>query len=179
MRWRPYGAGRNAGWLYPLACRLRSLQMTIAKWNDRMIKTCRMILFFIVLTAAGGISGNASAQNLANRNKNIDLMRDCQGRGKNYDIASNNKLSDPDVFGYFDIATCAAYLSGLSDLNALYRGLFGKSFFCFPSEGISIEQQILIFIKWAQDNPNLLHESKRTGVTAAFQQAFPCTYRNP
>jgi hypothetical protein len=31
-----------------------------------------------------------------------------------------------------------------------------------------------MFIKWAEANPEKLHESRRTGVTIAFVEAFPC-----
>ena len=49
-----------------------------------------------------------------------------------------------------------------------------KPRFCFPKRGLSREQQIRVFIKWAEAHPELLHESRRSGVIGAFVAAFPC-----
>ena len=81
---------------------------------------------------------------------------------------------DAEFFGQFDLMQCASYISGVADMNALFAGLAGRGLFCFPKKGLSQEQQIRVFIKWAEVHPELLHETRRTGVVSAFVEAFPC-----
>ncbi len=69
---------------------------------------------------------------------------------------------------------CASYISGVADMNALFTGTAGWGFFCFPKRGLSQEQQIRVFIKWAEAHPELLHETRRLGVVEALREAFPC-----
>ena len=81
---------------------------------------------------------------------------------------------DTDSFGNFDLMMCTSYISGVADMNALYVGIFGQGLFCFPKRGLSQEQQFRVFIKWAETHPELLHETRRSGVVEAFREAFPC-----
>jgi hypothetical protein len=104
---------------------------------------------------------------------NIDLMWACQGRGDVYTVASE-KNEDAEFFGQFDVLECVAYLAGMVDMNSMVQGFGGRGFFCIPERGISGEQQIRVFIKWAEAHPELLHESRRSGVIGAFVAAFPC-----
>ena len=88
-------------------------------------------------------------------------------------LAENN--DDAEFFGRFDVLECGSYLGGMVDMNAMFQGVGGsRGFFCFPERGISWEQQIRVFIKWAEANPEKLHESRRLGVIIAFAEAFPC-----
>ena len=116
----------------------------------------------------------AYSQSIAEGQQAIDLMRDCQGRGSNYDAAVQSNMPDPKFFGNYDVLICIGYIAGISDLNALNRGVFGRSFFCFPGAGLSAEQQVLVVVKWMRDHPEQLHESRRMAVVGAFAQAFPC-----
>ena len=102
-----------------------------------------------------------------------DLMWACQGRGDSYTVAAKNNL-DPEFFGQFDLLACVSYIDGIVDMNAMTQGILKRSFFCFPKRGLSREQQIRVFIKWAEAHPELLHESRRSGVIGAFVAAFPC-----
>lgn len=129
------------------------------------------------IAAALFLSGPGFAQGpeVGEGQRAIDLMWDCQGRGTIYDPAVKNDFPDADFFGTFDRLTCAAYVSGIVDMNALSTGIFGKPFFCFPKRGIPQEQQILIFLKWAEKYPERLHESRRISLVTAMQEAFPCS----
>ena len=103
-------------------------------------------------------------------------MWECQGRGPNYDLAVEHDLPDPEFFGSFDRLACAAYISGVADMNALYVGIYKqRAFFCFPDVGIVRDQQIRIFMRWTDEYPGRLHETKRSAVVSAFVEAFPCS----
>jgi len=127
-----------------------------------------------LLIAVHLLAAQASAQSVQEGQRAIDLMWACQGRGELYDTFSKMNAGDGEVFGSFDILICVAYLAGITDMNALNLGILGTAPFCFPKSGIAAEQQILIFIKWANQNPDKLHESRRSGVVSAFAEAFPC-----
>jgi hypothetical protein len=132
----------------------------------------RPIVFCLVLLITYATDATAQGDP-AKGKQNIDLLRDCQGRGDWYSLAAENKM-DAEFFGMYDLAECVSYISGISDMNAVFSGLTGASLFCFPKEGLSQEQQVRVFIKWAEANPELLHESRRSGVVSAFMEAFPC-----
>ena len=116
----------------------------------------------------------AISQDVPKGQRAIDLMWDCQERGMIYEFAVKNDLPDSDFFGNLDGLVCASYISGIVDMNSLNAGMLGASLFCFPKTGIPQEQQILIFLKWAEKYPERLHESRRAAVVTAMVEAFPC-----
>lgn len=74
----------------------------------------------------------------------------------------------------FGILHCASYLSGMMDMNAMVTGTIGQGFFCLPERGISNDQARRVFLEWAARNSGSLHESKRSTVVSALNEAFPC-----
>ena len=72
-------------------------------------------------------------------------------------------------------ALCAQYLGGMNDLNTMIRELLPQArFFCTPSSGVSNDQLRLIFMKWAREHPEELHETARVSAFLALGEAFPC-----
>lgn len=74
--------------------------------------------------------------------------------------------------GTVAVAFCLGYITGISQL---YNGGNSGSNFniCFP-EGVSVGQLQDIYIKWANENPEKLHESGLLSLTLSMQKAFPC-----
>ena len=113
---------------------------------------------FLTLLVAG-IPSFASAQQTA-----IDLLRQCQGR-------------EPQQAPEIGLIACASYLSGILDAHAVLSGIKGglpAPAFCLPAAGISNEQTMRVFIKWADNHPEWLHDSARISVFGALKEAFPC-----
>ncbi len=119
------------------------------------------------------VSHPVPAQDVPQGFQAIDLLRQCESRGTWFSLALENNM-DADFFGQFDLMMCASYISGIADMNALYVGMAGRGLFCFSKPGLSQEQQIRVFIKWAEAHPELLHETRRSAVVGAFMEAFPC-----
>ena len=74
-----------------------------------------------------------------------------------------------------DNAYCAMYLGGIIDANsALYewRDLAIKNY-CIP-EGVTLDQLRKVFTKYANENPQDLHQSAASMMMSAFYKAFPC-----
>ena len=82
-----------------------------------------------------------------------ELMWMCEGR------SGNNEVEN---FG--DQARCIGYIDGILDANAMMKAFLGKQLFCPPPSGISLDQAMRIFLKWATDHPEELHESARISV---------------
>lgn len=72
-----------------------------------------------------------------------------------------------------EVNYCYGYVSGFYDGRTTSD--YGKSelMSCFPP-GLSWEQLIRIFVKWANDNPQKLHYDTWQGLREAFSKAFPC-----
>ena len=129
----------------------------------------------LALWLVSGLAIQANAQDTPPVGQRvIDLMWECQGRGQNYDLAVKTNMPDPEFFGSYDTLICASYISGFVDLNAIHEGMLGAGMFCFPKTGLSQEQQMRMFVKWAEEHPEDLHQSRRLGVLLTFTEAFPC-----
>jgi hypothetical protein len=75
------------------------------------------------------------------------------------------------------LAHCAGYVSGMLDMHALMVApQVGRaaSQFCLPADGISNDQAIKVFLKWAREHPEELHKSARVSLLIALKDAFPC-----
>jgi len=70
--------------------------------------------------------------------------------------------------------TCLTYLNGVLDGAEVMQAYLPKPKFCLPDEGVSMEQYRRIVVKWLEDRPNVLHESKRIHAVKALVDAFPC-----
>ena len=69
---------------------------------------------------------------------------------------------------------CVGYVAGINDVSAVFPAFGGRLPYCLPKRGISNDQLVRIFVKWAHDNPKELHESARSSVLIALSNAFPC-----
>ncbi len=74
-----------------------------------------------------------------------------------------------------DLMHCAGYLDGMLDFQAVLAVRHPQArLFCAPPGGISLSQARRVFVEWAQEHPEQLHESARVSVVIALSQAFPC-----
>lgn len=115
-------------------------------------------IFCVLFLLAAPSSANAQMTSA------LDLLRQCEGRASNA----------PPEYGFL---VCASYLLGILDMQALLTGLVGDNgggLFCVPEGGIEGEQALRIYVDWANQNPNQLHETARMGALFAFMSAFPC-----
>lgn len=78
------------------------------------------------------------------------------------------------VMGEVGRLSCGRYIDGMMDMHSLFVGAGSKPFFCVPSQGISIDQAMRIFIAWAYQHPKNLHKTPRSSVLIALRDAFPC-----
>ena len=69
---------------------------------------------------------------------------------------------------------CGKYLDGILDMHAIGVAVGMPAFFCLPKTGISMDQALRIFVKWANENPAELHKTARGSVVLALRSAFPC-----
>jgi hypothetical protein len=98
----------------------------------------------------------------AEEKRTEELARECRGEPPAGDLG---------------LMFCIGYLSGLTDMHALMSDARlggGRSQYCIPETGISNEQAMKVFLKWADDHPEQLHKSARISVLIAFREAFPC-----
>ncbi len=49
----------------------------------------------------------------------------------------------------------------------------GSALYCLPTN-VNLDQLRLIYVKWASDNPEVLHTAAAWGVAAALTDHFPC-----
>lgn len=76
-----------------------------------------------------------------------------------------------------DEGFCAGYLSGVTDVEHMWKSVEGKSskasHYCEPEE-VTNGQILRILKKWLDDNPNKLHERADLIIHLALLEAFPC-----
>jgi hypothetical protein len=74
-----------------------------------------------------------------------------------------------------DMALCVGYFAGVLDtLHLAEVVLPGSTKMCLPEEGLSRDQAVKIFLKWAQEHPESLHEPAVYQVSYSLLQSFPC-----
>ncbi len=88
---------------------------------------------------------------------------------------------------YFGPIFCSGYITGLMEMRSFMVGLFALTkpndpgfdwgYGCMPN-GVTLEQVTKVFIKYANDHPELLHKDASIILLAAFKQAFPCTNKD-
>jgi len=123
----------------------------------------RLTLAIAAVAAIAGASAPASASTTT-----LELMRMCEGRES---VPQNQSL---------DLGMCAMYIAGMADMHGILVGLKNADpFFCIPEKGLSAEQQIRIFLKFAKENPNTLDKSARIVFPFALGAAFPCKKVKP
>lgn len=107
-----------------------------------------------------------------------DLVRRCEAKRTSPPSVQTSgqmaewlgKMRDVD----FALGACAGYFAGVLEMNSIYKALKGQPLFCIPPDGISGDQAIKIFLKYASDHPEKLHENTQLFVFGAFVRAFPC-----
>ena len=100
----------------------------------------------------------------ADETRTEQLVWECEGK---------QPVAAPEV----GIIHCAGYVAGMLDMHALMadgRIAGGRPQFCLPATGISNDQAIKVFLKWAGEHPEDLHKSARFSMLIALHEAFPC-----
>lgn len=69
-------------------------------------------------------------------------------------------------------AYCSGYLSGVGD--ALGSKPHEPLSLCVPKGAVTLEQLMLVFLKWVDENPEKLHWHPYTAASLALSRAFPC-----
>jgi len=69
-------------------------------------------------------------------------------------------------------AFCLGYISGFSEAEALIASA-NTDFYCAP-DGVTHGQEVLIVLKYLEDNPERLDFPRSILVGAALAEAFPC-----
>jgi len=111
-------------------------------------------LFLIVVTPTVSIAAGMRTD---------QMMWKCNGTGGN------------EIDKAFGKMRCAGYMDGVMDFQAIIIKPFPRAkFFCVPKTGISIDQAMRIFVKWAENHPKDLHVSARVSVLLSLREAFPC-----
>jgi hypothetical protein len=90
------------------------------------------------------------------------LLWECQGK-------------QPSEMPEAGLLSCSRYIDGILDMQAVMIGLGGSfPLFCLPSPGVSVDEAMRIFIKWADQHPGELQKPARVSVVVALNAAFPC-----
>ena len=101
-----------------------------------------------------------------------ELLNDCRQYSK------PESASAPD--DAFSLGFCLAYVAGGKDAlqaqQVMGDAKGGGIHACFPEDGITNNQAVLIVIKWLKDNPGMLHLPAVVLVTGALAQDFPCKH---
>ena len=129
-----------------------------------------LMLFALLIFAGPALAQDAPA--LPGQSAQ-DLVEACKAEGRHVRYAVERQW-DTELFGQIDYVECTAYLAGIADMNAVARRIFGRGVFCFPRTGVTAEQQIAAFLRWAQAHPHLLDESRRSAAVSAFVERWPC-----
>lgn len=93
-----------------------------------------------------------------------ELLWQCEGKQPTVAAAWIGQLS------------CARYIDGILDMHSIMTGGANAALplFCLPSRGVSVDQAMKIFVKWANNNPEKLHTTARISVVLAMSRSFPC-----
>jgi hypothetical protein len=70
------------------------------------------------------------------------------------------------VSGLYDTAFCLGYFFG-------YQAVPKPVTYCVPPE-VTIGQEVVVFVRWADQHPERWYLTQYKAVTEAFQEAWPC-----
>lgn len=98
----------------------------------------------------------------------LKLLEECQA-AKNL-LQHNSKVEEELVSG----TRCLAYLEGFLDG---VTGFSKQNLFCLPPSA-TLAQGALVYVRWADQNPEELHRDSALCLTAAMGIAFPCTEKS-
>jgi hypothetical protein len=100
---------------------------------------------------------------------------------EDHDASGNGLLEDCKAFLDDDsphrvrAGECIGYISGLTSMHDIYSQLSANGrLFCIPSDGVERGQVVRIVVKFLEDHPEKLHESKAFLAINAMKSAFPC-----
>src|SRR5262245_198198 len=102
------------------------------------------------------LSASAQAQ-AGSDNKMEDLVRQCEQNGGAAEKDETKQL----VGNIMGTGYCVGFFNGLLDASSIAQSVLGKPLFCLPDDGISGDQAIKIYLKYAKDHPEQLHQSAR------------------
>lgn len=68
---------------------------------------------------------------------------------------------------------CIGYLKGFSEMHTYSTVTGGHEFFCVP-ETVSVRQMQLVFLKYAENHPEELHNIGSIVLLNSLTNAFPC-----
>ena len=130
--------------------------MILPAWQSVMDK-----LFGLALIA--GLCALAPVLGYASSAERTDqLLWECEGK-------------QPSEMPEAGLLSCSRYIDGILDMQAVMMGLGGAfPLFCLPKSGLSVDQAMKIFIKWANEHPDERHKAARISVVVALNAAFPC-----
>jgi Rap1a immunity proteins len=109
------------------------------------------VFSFCVLSSADTFAASAE--------RTDQLLWTCEGEVPIKDVPWVGELS------------CARYIDGILDMQALMVGMGSSPLFCLPPSGVSVDQATKIFIKWTNEHPEQLHETARGSVVVALRTA--------
>jgi hypothetical protein len=123
--------------------------------------------FIIIIT----ISINLNAAYAAGENFTNQILADnCRFFLPEKGITPSNNSES------FGSGICIGFLEGWLDSISLIELTLNKKIVCIPSNVIMSQVQ-KIYLKWAEKNPEKLHQAAAIGLMGALQEAFPCTVR--
>ena len=83
----------------------------------------------------------------------------------------NNDTAGNDNLG---AVQCLSYIDGFLDANGVtHLTNDGKQLFCLP-EHFSVDEAARVVVKWADANPEQLHQGRRMIVMMALMQGYSC-----
>ena len=97
------------------------------------------------------------------------LVRNCDAKASSNSDATEKLLENTMGTGF-----CFGFFAAMLDATAIAEVVLEKPLFCLPKAGISLDQAMKVYLKYAKDHPEQLHVSARVTVAAALMQAFPC-----
>jgi hypothetical protein len=104
--------------------------------------------------------------NSYSKSDGVKLLRGCKAAGLALDGKNLNQE------GFVEEAYCLGLIRGV--YNSI--SIFGQEQLkvCLPEQGIGINQQVKIVVKFLEDNPKELHETDWLLVMLSFQGAYKC-----
>jgi hypothetical protein len=88
-------------------------------------------------------------------------------------------VAHPDDTMLLNEGYCAGYLSGVTDVEAMWKAIDKKAgarayeHYCMPEE-VNNGQMLKVLKKWLDNNPEKLHWRADTIIQSALMEAFPC-----
>jgi Rap1a immunity proteins len=103
----------------------------------------------------------------------IKLFNNCHVARKYIDESAPSNSTDREKM---QVAACVGYFEGFTDREAISNIEGTNHRFCPPTDAnmITAEEKILVFLQWADRNPEKLHIDRVNCVTEAFADAYPC-----